>query len=193
MKVDNKKVVQYALQALGERCHCYVLDRYFTRMAPDSRDDSFYFKPLQKAPEDPNPAWFFPKFVLGKNAFSTMVKTMFAEAGFKGKSNHSLRVAGATRLFSGGVPERIIQERAGHRSVEALRLYERPSEDQLRTACAVISGKENASTSPPETTDAVESKKRSDLSVIQGASGLPSMAMATVKNCTFNFIMNDRK
>ena len=74
-------------------------------VGPDSRDDSFYFKSLQKAPENPNAAWFFPKFVLGKNAFSTMVKTMFAEAGIEGKSNHSLRVAGATRLFSGDVPE----------------------------------------------------------------------------------------
>ena len=42
-----------------------------------------------------------------------MVKNMCDEAGIVGnKSNHSLRVAGASSLFDAGVPERIIQQSA---------------------------------------------------------------------------------
>ena len=43
------------------------------------------------------------------------------------KTNHSLRVAGASCLFDAGVPERTIQ---GHRSLDALRIYERVTEEQ---------------------------------------------------------------
>ena len=53
------------------------------------------------------------------------------EAGLsERKTNHSLRVTGATSLYSGGVPEREIQQRTGHCSLEALRKYERTAEEQ---------------------------------------------------------------
>ena len=45
------------------------------------------------------------------------------------KTNHSLRATGASELFKRGVPEKIVQERTEHRSLEALRTYERSSED----------------------------------------------------------------
>ena len=56
----------------------------------------------------------FGRCALGKHAFSTMVKAMCAESGIEGKSNHSLRVAGATRMFTAGIPEKIIQQRTDH-------------------------------------------------------------------------------
>jgi len=40
------------------------------------------------------------------------------------KSNLSLRVTGATWLYRGGITERSIQARTGHKSIEALRVYE---------------------------------------------------------------------
>ena len=49
-----------------------------------------------------------------------------------GKTNHSLRATGATPLFQKNVPERIVQKVTGHRSVEALRFYERISVSQNR-------------------------------------------------------------
>ena len=36
------------------------------------------------------------------------------------KANHSLRTTGATSLFAEGVSEKVIQERTGHHSLEAL-------------------------------------------------------------------------
>ena len=68
---------------------------------------------------------------VGKNTLCKMVSEMCEEAGTSGKkTNHRLRVSGASSLFSAGVPERIIQQRTGHRSLEALRLYERVTDDQ---------------------------------------------------------------
>ena len=60
-----------------------------------------------------------------------MVKNMCDEAGIVGnKSNYSLHVAGASSLFDAGVPERIIQQTTGHRSVEGLGVYEKVATDQ---------------------------------------------------------------
>ena len=46
---------------------------------------------------------------------------MFNGVGIKGKTNHSLWVI---RLFASKVPEKIVQQRSGHRLLEALRRYE---------------------------------------------------------------------
>ena len=44
-----------------------------------------------------------------------MLKDMCFEAGIAGhKTNHSLRVTGASELFQAGVLEKIIKERTGH-------------------------------------------------------------------------------
>ena len=60
-----------------------------------------------------------------------MVAAMFEGAGGQERqTNHLLRVTGATALYTGDVPEREIQQRTGHRSLEALRKYERTSEQQ---------------------------------------------------------------
>ena len=43
-------------------------------------------------------------------------------AKIEGKfTNHSLRASGATSLFQGEAPEKVIQEFTGHRSVKVLR------------------------------------------------------------------------
>lgn len=59
-----------------------------------------------------------------------MVRDMCNEAGMEKKSNRSLRATGATQMFASNVPEKIIQSRTGHRSLQAHRLYERPSDEQ---------------------------------------------------------------
>ena len=66
---------------------------------------------------------------------------MCEEAGATGeKSNHSLRVAGTCALLDAGVPERIIQGRTGHRSLEALRMYERVTDKQEEKVSKILSG-----------------------------------------------------
>ena len=54
------------------------------------------------------------------------------------KSNHSLRATGATEMFAANVPEKLVQSRTGHRSLDALRLYERPSHEQHQAVSNVL-------------------------------------------------------
>ena len=80
-------------------------------------------------PSDESEPWY-ENVPVGKNVLSSMVKIMSLEGGIAGKSNHSLRASGATAMLQNGVPEKIIQKVTGHRSLEALREYERVSTDQ---------------------------------------------------------------
>ena len=59
-----------------------------------------------------------------------MVKDMCAEVAILGKTNHILRATRATTLFQNSVPEKVIQKVTGHRSLDALRSYEKLSSDQ---------------------------------------------------------------
>ena len=52
---------------------------------------------------------------------ATMMKKMTEEAGLqKGVINHSHRTYGANETFRSNVPEKLVQQRIGHWSVEAL-------------------------------------------------------------------------
>ena len=87
--------------------------------------DLVYVRPLEKQPHDPSKPWY------STDTLQQMVKKMCSDAGIGGhKTNHSLRATGASELFKRGAPEKLIQERTGHRSLEALRTYERSSEEQ---------------------------------------------------------------
>ena len=67
----------------------------------------------------------------GQNYLNGMVKSMFDEAGLQVKyTNHSLRATGATELFQSNVPEKVIQNITGHRSIKALRQYEKVGDIQ---------------------------------------------------------------
>ena len=50
-----------------------------------------------------------------------------------------LRATAATQMFRQGAPEQVIQERTGHRSVEALRSYERLDETQHKAVSPLLS------------------------------------------------------
>ena len=67
-------------------------------------------------------------------------KKMCSDAGIGGhKTNHSLRATGATEFFKRGAPEKLIQEQTGHRSLKALRTYERLCEEQYKAISTLIS------------------------------------------------------
>ena len=71
---------------------------------------------------------------------------MCREAGIEGNiTNHSLRATSATQMYDKGVPEKIIQERTGHRSLEALRMYERTNEHQHQAVSAILSAPSSSS------------------------------------------------
>ena len=65
---------------------------------------------------------------------------MCSLAGIDGKITiHSLRATAAT-MCEMGVPEKVIQQRTGHRSLDSLRVYERTSTQQQQAASNILSG-----------------------------------------------------
>ena len=103
------------------------------------KNDAFYVQPLPQVPLHPCAPWFKATPV-GKNTLANMMKRMCEKAGISGGyTNHSLRAYGATTLFHAQVPEKLIQQRTGHRSLEALRQYERTSPSQLLDVSNIMS------------------------------------------------------
>ena len=65
---------------------------------------------------------------------------MCRNAGIVGhKTNQSLRATGATEMYHGNVPEKLIQERTGHRSLKALRVHERSTDEQHKAVSTLLS------------------------------------------------------
>ncbi len=88
----------------SSRIHAHIPLTAFER-------DNFYLRPLAATPVDPSKAWFSIQ-PIGWNSLQSMVKDMCAEAGVHGnKTNHSLRAAGVTLLFSAGIQEKLRQQR----------------------------------------------------------------------------------
>jgi len=80
---------------------------------------------------------------VGKNTLGAMTKKMCINAGLQKYTNHSLRAYGTSTLFQANVPEKLIQQRTGHRSVEALCQYERTSSAQLLDVSNIMAGAVN--------------------------------------------------
>lgn len=136
---DNKSVRQYE-NTSGAICHVKILDKYLQKIPDEAKSaDNFYLTPLAVLPSDPAKPWF-TKVPVGRNTLNKMLKDMCQDAGISETyTNHSLRAYGATTLFQGKVPEKIIQQRTGHKSLNALRQYERTTETQLLDISNVLS------------------------------------------------------
>ena len=66
---------------------------------------------------------------------------MCRAAGINGfKTNHSLRVSLATRLFQSGIDEQLIMAKTGHRSTDGVRQYKRVNDEQLEILSQVAQG-----------------------------------------------------
>ncbi|XP_065882477.1 zinc finger MYM-type protein 2-like [Dysidea avara] len=188
----NKTVRQYATDS--ERCHVKILDRYLKLLPPGAYDnDIFYLQPLSGIPGSSSAPWF-KNVAVGRNTLGNMMKNMCNKAGISGGfTNHSLRAYGATALFQAKVPEKLIQQRTGHRSLESLRQYERTSESQLVEVSNVMAGS-SKDWNPDTSSDHVAVSKHQPGIVsptIQSSYGNDAMLMPRnptfiLNNCTFS-------
>ena len=146
MRVENKIVPVIANPEAGIRCHVAILDLYLSKIPASAvSKDVFYLQPVPKVPSDSSKPWFLV-IPVGRNTLSTMVRDICTEGGIDGnKTNHSLRATGASSLFTAGVPEKIIQQRSGHLSLQGLRHYERVTQQQQLAVSRVLSSSENTS------------------------------------------------
>ena len=77
---------------------------------------------------------------VGKNTLDTRLGKMCLLAGTEGRvTNHSMCVTSVTQMYATGVPEKVIQERTGHRSLEALHIYERTNNQQHQMVSRILS------------------------------------------------------
>ena len=96
----------------------------------------------------------------------------------KGEQNESsLRSFGVSSMFERDIPEKIIQERSGHRSITALRVYEKTTNQQMIETSQVLppesstsSGLPSVTSDLPSTSGAAmeESERRPELHIFRG-------------------------
>ena len=110
-----------------ESCKCVVniLDLYLKKLSSEPK--AFYLRPVSSIPKVPDKPWFINSPV-GINTLNSILSTISQQAGVNTQyTNHSLRATSATRMYLKNVPEKLISEKTGHRSLTALRVYERTS------------------------------------------------------------------
>ena len=119
-----KKSVTINAVSDSQCCHAKLFQTYISLVPPCviEQNQKFYLQPTVSP--KPGKYWYHPK-PLDVNRLKGLVSQMFSKAEINGTfTNHSLRATGVSTLFSTGVPEALIKKRSGHRSTEALRLYE---------------------------------------------------------------------
>ena len=131
----NKVVKAYA-QIGSERCIVKLLDTYLAKLKPES--PFFYMRPLEKVPHQHDKSWYTSQRV-GINTLKGIIPKLSLEAGCDANySNHSLRATSATRMFAAGIPEKLIADKTDHRSLKALRTYERTQPSMEKAIDRVI-------------------------------------------------------
>lgn len=139
---DNKLVKHYANTQLGN-CYVFLSRFYLQKLAPKVLEDHGLCLLLETM--GCSPSKWFHSMVHGtghwQNVLALVVKRMFQEVGIDGKTNHSLQVTGASRLCEANVPEKLIKEWTGHKSLDALRLYKCTSSEQQKSVPNVLNFK----------------------------------------------------
>ena len=134
-KVDVKIVDMYQNSRI-ERCPVRILQLYLSLLPTNRVCTSLYLQPRKKYTSK---CWFLDRPV-GVNTLRNTVKDLCSKAGIPGfVTNHSLRASSATRMYDCDIPEQVIQEVTGHRSL-AVRGYKRTGEKLRKKASKAIAG-----------------------------------------------------
>ncbi len=137
-KIKPKEVTCYENKENPSRCLVKLFQKYVSHRP--SGPTCFYLSPLRKLK---NNIWY-SKVPVGHNTLAGTVNRICKEAGVTGyKTNHSLRVTNATRLFQNGIEEQLIMSNTGHRSLDGVRCYKRISEEQKQHMSDVLNSATN--------------------------------------------------
>ena len=139
--VQPKQVVHHSNLENPRRCLVKLFQTYGQHCPKQRKTTAFYLTPLKNA------KFGYTNIPVGHNPLSQTVKRLFQTAGIGGfKTNHSLRVTTATRLFKSGIDEQLIMSRTGHRSVEGVRVYKRICEEQNQELSCILNTATNGDT-----------------------------------------------
>ena len=157
-KVQAKQVVHHSNTSNPERCFVQLFKIYHQHCPQVNKSSAFYLTPLKKPKGD---IWYGTT-PIGHNTLSKTVKRLCDAAGIGGfKTNHSLRVTSATRLFQSGVDEQLIMGRTGHRSIDGMRTYKRDSNEQKEDISHVLNSATNGGNILPQRQAKPPTKPRS--------------------------------
>ena len=196
---QNKIVHVYAQVDSCDRCPVRVIDFYFAKihLTSDSSISAFYRQPKESSV--PLGVAWYKNIPVGVNPLKNMMSQISNLAGLPVKyTNHSLRATSTTRMFTYGIPEKIVAEVTGHKSIKALRQYEQTTKEQLQEAGqAIAKCKSEASTETdcdePFNPFEEESRVESKLSEAEAAKNIcqelqkQTCFSGKMKNCTINF------
>ena len=173
------------------------------RLPPEA--EYVYMRPLDKISNLKQP--WYTKQRVGYNTLKGFIPKLFATSGLKGfYTNHSLRATSITRMFKADVPEKIIAEKSGYKSLKVLRMYKCTSSLQKQaTGVAMMTGEQFSSghsdAESSETSKLIEkSDKKLDVDAnAQGQSSkseisplqLPTFS-GKLENCTININFNQQ-
>ncbi|XP_070564621.1 uncharacterized protein [Ptychodera flava] len=142
--VQNKVIKQYANRDDTERCVVALFNKYISYIPSKG---PFYRRPLARSDGKVQ----FSLQVIGKNLLGDYMSRMFKSAGIEGEyTNHCGKVTTATALYQAGVSEDLIMKRTGHRSIDAVRVYKRPSDEQLRHVSDLLQPPSSKKESKPD-------------------------------------------
>ncbi len=164
-KIEPKQVQHHANVTNPTRCLVNLFKTYRDHCPPTNgrKTNAFYLTSIRK----PKSSTWYSTTAAGHNTLAQTVKHLCKEAGIEGfKTNHSLRVSNATRLFQSGVDEQLIMSRTGHRSVAGVRTNKRVSEEQKRALSSVLNSTTSSSTCSSDDYLPVEKKAKLSLSVL---------------------------
>ena len=140
-KLRPKTVEQHDNPGNPERCIVRIFEKYQSRCPKLKPGSPLYLTPKRKVSSD-DVVWY-TKTPVRKNTLRKVVQDMCRVAGIEGyKTNHSLRLRATTCTIGleKGVPEKLIMERTGHRTVKSLHTYQRVSDGQKEIVSDVLQG-----------------------------------------------------
>ncbi len=187
----NKVVKTYA-NTNSPKCIVKILDTYLGRLP--SNPKAFYLRPsTHNQTEHPTKAWFI-NVPVGVNTLNTVVATMSEKADLLVRfTNHSLRATSASRMYALNVPEKLIAEKTGHRSLAGLRAYERTTTVQEQALSKTLTDPSFSFIEAAEKCSSNQSEELCDskdevkaVATSEKSEKLP-MIKGTLNNCVFNF------
>ena len=135
---SNKSVKAFAKPG-NERCIVRLLDFYLLKLPPEP--PAFYLRPLPNVPLSPEKPWF-AKSPIGVNTLKTILPDICVEAEIGLRyTNHSLWATAITRMYESGVPEKLICDKSGHKSLKGVRAYKKVSLEQEKAVGESITSK----------------------------------------------------
>lgn len=116
-KLKPKTVIHHANLECPSRCLVMFYKTYMAHRPPDLEHNAFYLTPIR----NPKTSVWYTSVPVGYRTLMTTVNRICKSASINGyKTNHSLRVTAATRLFQQSVDEQLIMSRTGHRSIDVV-------------------------------------------------------------------------